>query len=262
MLKSLLVHPLAKGVKIDDANAVVIHKKILDSKPLLQRLYRRWYAGCQDADRSTRHLNAPVLEIGCGAGFLEEYIPGLIKSDVDKHPYCDRVVDAMNLDFPDQSLRAIFMVGVLHHLSEPARFLSEARRCLKPGGRVVMIEPANNLMQKWLCRLLDHYEYLDANDPEWVNRDSGRMSSANLALPWIIFVRDRERLNREFPEFKIKSIRHHTFLYYWATGGMTFRSFLPGFCGPLLDLSEKLADPWMEHLGVLMTIDLEKNGLS
>jgi ubiquinone/menaquinone biosynthesis C-methylase UbiE len=36
------------------------------------------------------------------------------------------------------------MTDVFHHIPKPEAFLKEASRCLRPGGRIVMIEP-------WIC---------------------------------------------------------------------------------------------------------------
>lgn len=44
--------------------------------------------------------------------------------------------DAQDLPFPDASLDAIIMVSMLHHVEEPAKALAEARRVLRPDGRL------------------------------------------------------------------------------------------------------------------------------
>jgi ubiquinone/menaquinone biosynthesis C-methylase UbiE len=50
-----------------------------------------------------------------------------------------RVGDARSLDFPDRSAHLVLLLGPLYHLTEGAdrsRALREARRVLKPGGRL------------------------------------------------------------------------------------------------------------------------------
>ncbi len=260
LIKEIWQHPLAKGVRVDGANAIEIHRRILQSKPLLRRNYLRWYRECFPAFEETKGLRGEVVEIGSGAGFLEEIIPGLVKTDVVPSPYASRVVDAMRLDFGDETLRCIFLIGVLHHIPLPGKFLHEAARCLVSGGRLVMVEPNNSFFQRFLTRHLDHYEYFDDNIEDWVNGSTGRMDNANLALPWVIFVRDRARFEKEFPLLKIKPIRYHTFLSYVVTGGMTYRAFLPSLAAPLVDCIEKAASPFMQKLGTGMTIDVVKMG--
>lgn len=258
LLKRVLQHPLTRGIDVDAANSIEIHRRMIESKPLLYKHYLRWYRECCPAFEETRNLDGDVVEIGCGAGFLERMIPGLIKTDIAPNPFASRVVDAMKLDFPDESLKAVFVISVLHHIPLPGRFLHEAARCLKPGGRLVMLEPSNNFLQRLLTRYFEHYEYFDDTIKDWVNGGDGRMTNANMALPWVIFVRDRARFEREYPSLEIKAIRHHTFFSYIVTGGMTYRSFLPSFASPLIDFVETLARPFMAKIGTMMTIDVVK----
>ncbi|MGQ4809210.1 hypothetical protein NKDENANG_02625 [Candidatus Entotheonellaceae bacterium PAL068K] len=252
-------HPLAKEIKdIDQAETIELHRRMIQSKPLLDHYYRLLYREFSTAYEATRTLPGKVAEIGSGAGFLEETIPDLIKTDVVPSPYVDRVMNAMNLDFADGELRAMFMIGVLHHLPRPARFMAEAERCLVPGGRLVMVESNNNLLMRLLCRFMHHYEFSDPAVKDWVNDHSDRLTRANLALPWIIFIRDRKRFQQEFPTLQIVRITYHTFLMYILSGGMTYRSFLPAFCQPLVRALEFAAIPFMKQLGTAMTIDIVK----
>lgn len=45
-----------------------------------------------------------------------------------------RAMDAKRMDLDDASFDAVFSNTILHHIPEPAHFLREARRVLKPGG--------------------------------------------------------------------------------------------------------------------------------
>jgi len=257
-VKRLWGHPLSRGVNVNDAHAVERHRQILRSNALLRSVYLRWYQECMPAYEATKGLEGDIVEIGSGAGFLDEEIPGLIKTDVVRGPSIQKIVDAMNMDFEDEQLRAIFMIGVLHHLPFPSQFLAEAQRCLKRGGRLIMIEPNNSLIERVLCRVLDHYEYWDDSIGDWTNEAASRMTKANLALSWVILVRDRKRFEAEFPALKVLDIRYHTFLSYILSGGMSYRPFLPAFCLPAVKVIEALANPFMRNLGTLMTVEIEK----
>ncbi len=258
LIKRLWVEPLSRGLNLDDENSIVVHHEIIKTKPLLRAAYLRWYREIVMAYRKIESMSGDVVEIGSGAGFLDQLIPELIKTDVVPNPFASKIINAMNLDFRDGQLKAIFLVSVLHHIPDPARFLAEAERCLKPGGRLVMIEPNNSWIERALCKVLDHYEYFDDTIKDWKNKSSNIMTNANLAIPWVIFVRDRVVFERQFPHLRIQNIRHHTFLSYLISGGMVYRSFLPSFAAPLVNGFEDLLTPMMKILGMSMTIDIEK----
>ncbi len=163
MLKHLLAHPLARGIDPDDPRATVLRKRILEEKQFLRHLYKEWY---QLLVASLPPVEGLVLELGTGAGFLRDYLPGLITSDVLPIPDMSVVMDAHRIPFQDASLRAILMIDVLHHLSAPESFFTEATRCVRPGGVMVMIEPWvtswSRLVHTWL-----HHEPFHPETAQW-----------------------------------------------------------------------------------------------
>lgn len=50
-------------------------------------------------------------------------------------------MDAEALAFPDASFDAVAVAWSLHHFRDPRRVLGEMRRVLRPGGRLVVVEP-------------------------------------------------------------------------------------------------------------------------
>ena len=259
LVKKVWINPLAKDANVDHGQALGKHRKIIETNPFLRASYDRWYAEFEQAEADTRDLGGAMVEIGCGASYLEKKLPGVIKTDSVPNPYANQVANAQALPFADQSLRAIFLSGVLHHIPDPGKFLAEAERCLKPGGRLVMIEPNNSPIERLLCKYLDHYEYFDDTVPAWVTSEANSMTNANLAIPWVIFFRDRELFQSRFPRLKFHGIRYHTFIAYFVSGGMTYRPFLPKFCVPLVNAFEFLLTPFMRWLGTTMTVDLVKS---
>ncbi|MEK7517660.1 MAG: class I SAM-dependent methyltransferase [Patescibacteria group bacterium] len=258
LLKKWWGYPPSKDIDVNHAHAVGIHYQIIQSKPLLKDIYLKWYREFLPAYQETTHLQAEALELGCGPSVIEEVLPAVRKTDVVKTSITEHVVNAMKLDAKDEQYRALFMVDAFHHISEPSKFLREAARCLKPGGRLVMVEPNNGFVIRWMSKITDHFEYFDDRVTEWKNESQDRMTRANMALAWVVFVRDRKRFERKYPSLKIINIRYHSFISYFVTGGMGYRPFLPSFAQPFVDLIEWIVRPWMRWLGSSMTIDIEK----
>ena len=93
-----------------------------------------------------------VLDVGCGEGTLARYLSGEghrvtgLDADASVLPGAGpgpsfTLGDAEDLPFPDESFDAVTMVAVLHHVDAP-RALAEARRVLRPGGRLAVIDIA------------------------------------------------------------------------------------------------------------------------
>ena len=264
IVRKFLWHPLAKGDHdVDDPGSrIPLHRQLIDAKPLLRAGYLHWYQELLPAYHETAHLEGEIIELGCGPSFLEEFVPGLVKTDSVPNPYAHKIVDAMRMDYPDATLRAILAVGVLHHLPHPGRFLREAERCLKPGGRLVLVEPSHHYpapgFPKALFSLLDHYEYFDDTVQSWENEGAGNMRGANLALTWLIFERDREIFARRYPSLRIRDLHYHSFLSHILAGGFSLRSVVPRSAISTLFALERALTPFMHRLGAMITVHLEK----
>ena len=154
LFKEWLAHPLTRGLALDDPRTTERRRAIIQTKPFLRHLYEDWYAALA---RAVPEGVEPVLEIGSGAGFLGEFIPGLITSEVFACPGISLVLDAKRLPFGTGALRGIVLTDVLHHIAHPRAFFAEAARCVRPGGVVAMIEPWITPWSRLIYRHL-HFE--------------------------------------------------------------------------------------------------------
>jgi SAM-dependent methyltransferase len=169
-----------------------------------------------------------VVEIGSGAGFLSDFIPDLITSDVFYNQWTTLVLDGHCLPFADRSLRAIVMIDVLHHLPEVRSFLRSAARCIREGGVISMVEPWVTPWSKIVFRnFLDEPFYPESNT--WEFKEGGPLSGANVALPWILFERDRGLFERQFPQWRIQRLSPIMPLTYLLSGGVSLRSLMPAW---------------------------------
>jgi SAM-dependent methyltransferase len=259
LLHRLLAHPLTRGLNIDDPRTTALRKQIIQEKPFLRRIYQEWYEliAAQIGTREKKTGTQVVLELGSGAGFLDEYIPGLITSEVFPCTGVKVVLDGQRLPFADGTLGAIAMVDVLHHLPNARQFFAEAGRTIKPGGVVVMIEPWNTAWSKWVYQHL-HYEPFIPEANSWEFPASGPLSGANMALPWIIFQRDRLIFEHEFPQWRIRKIHRMMPLRFIVSGGLSFRNLMPSFTFPAWRALERCLTPFMDEVGMFALIVLER----
>ena len=255
MLKDLLAHPLTRGLDIDSPRCTELRRSIIQKKSFLRQIYEEWHL----AVASLLPLNeAPVVELGSGGGFLSDYLDELITSEVFHCRDVRLVLDGARLPFVNESLAGIVMTDVLHHLPQPRLFLAEARRCLRPDGLVIMIEPWVTPWSRLVYSTL-HHEPFRPDAAQWSFPESGPLSGANGALPWIIFARDRGQFEKEFPELQIHSINPFMPFRYLLSGGVSWRSLMPGWSFALWRKVEHLLQPWMNHLAMFALIVLRNH---
>jgi SAM-dependent methyltransferase len=209
---------------LDDPRTTHLRRDIIRGNKFLWRIYDEWYR------LIAAHIPegpGKVFEVGTGAGFLAEYVPDLIASEAFLCPDIDIVVDARQLPFASGSLKAIAMVDVLHHIPDIRSFLGEAQRCLRPGGSIVMIEPWVSTWSRFIYTRL-HHEPFEPGAKEWTFPDTGPLSGANMALPWIVFQRDRGEFEAEFRDLEIRAVRPFMPFRYLVSGGVSMRPLMPG----------------------------------
>jgi len=93
-----------------------------------------------------------VLEIGCNRGMLLRKLQkqgiNAIGIDVNEKAVQKKVVeevyqmDAENLEFENDSFDKIYSVHTIEHIPNLKKAIDEMDRVLKPGGRIVLIYPA------------------------------------------------------------------------------------------------------------------------
>lgn len=125
--------------------------------------------------------NLPLLDLGCGYGYLLERFRGryrLFGADISAHAVrvaasclpeaTFATADAeQDLPFPTR-FQVILLVNVLEHLAHPALAVARLHAALRPGGLCLVHLPTIN---NPLNALYYHYSY--AKDPTHVFRPSG-----------------------------------------------------------------------------------------
>jgi SAM-dependent methyltransferase len=185
-------------------------------KPVLQLVYDDFSARIAGAC-------APglTIEIGGGIGNLKQRLASVVATDVQFASWLDCVADAQRLPFADGIAANIVMVDVLHHIEFPPKFFREAERVLKPGGRIVMIEPAITVGSTLFYRLIHHEPVRTSADPLADGEpDPARDPyDSNQAIPTLIATRHRARFHATFPGLRITRVDWFSFAVYPLSGG-------------------------------------------
>jgi SAM-dependent methyltransferase len=235
-------------------------RQVWDSKPALRAVYadyyRRMRAWCPPG-------SGRIVEIGAGSGNLKDHMAGVVATDVVAGGWLDAVADAQALPFADASLGAVVGVDVLHHVEWPARFLAEAERTLRPGGRVVLVEPAITPVSR-IAFKLGHPEpvHLDA-DPlaDGVPSPGKEPMDSNQAVPTLLAGRDRSRLEARFHDLRVVHTERLSLFAYPLSGGFRRWCLVPaGLVGPLLRLESRLEPRLAPYAGFRLLLVLERVG--
>jgi SAM-dependent methyltransferase len=214
------------------------------SKPSLRAVYQDYQDRIKEA-----LTDGPVLEIGGGSGNLKTVLSDCISLDVQWAPWLDLVADAHALPFGEAVFGNVVMLDVFHHLRFPVQFLREVVRVLRPGGRLVMIEP-NISPVSWLFFKLLHEEPVllgeDVFDPS--PRSGPSPYESNQAIPYLMFVREWSRLQQIVPDLRVASVSRFSLWAYPLSGGFQRWTLLPArLAGPLVKLERPLSR-WLGKL--------------
>ncbi len=127
-------------------------------------------SGWRDVKIALRDTRGTLLDIGCGAQVYRELVPaqvayrGIDRSDAKaRFGYQLPDVDYFHGDewgVADESYDVALCTEVLEHVPDPAEFLARTRRCLRPGGRLVLTVP---FAARWHFIPHDYWRYTPAS---------------------------------------------------------------------------------------------------
>lgn len=241
---------------LNESSRVLEIRTLIQSKKALHHFYSLSYEKYRQCLQLCPQEGS-ILEIGSGAGFAKEFIPELCASDIIPYPNIDKVIDATRLSFEDNSLRAIFLLNTFHHIPDVDKFLTEACRCLKPGGRILIIDQHVGFISRIVLEYL-HHEPFNPNTETWSFQSSGPLTGANGALAWIVFERDKERFEKKFSLLKLVSYSPHTPLLYWVSGGLKKWSMAPKILIPFWQFIDRLFLKISRDFGSFTDIEIYK----
>lgn len=194
------------------ATTEITSAEIVSDNPVHQRLYFPY-------EMAAKIISGKVLELGCGWGRGVEklidscdHFTGLDKNEpliqALKEKYSNHYFNTANLpyltEFEDNTFDFIVTFQVIEHIQDDHKFLQEANRVLKPGGKILLTtvnkeyslsrnpwhireyktEELKNLMKKYFSHL--ETSGVGGNEKVWAYYEENKMS-VNKIMRWDIF---------------------------------------------------------------------------
>lgn len=260
VLLDRLREPEVRDVDLDDPARIDRHLTVLGRKRMIREVFVECHHAMRALDRAHLMGAGPSVEIGAGVAPLRDTYPEVWSTDIVPARHLDAIVDAQQLPFADASLRTLYAQNAFHHLPSPDRFFRELARVLRPGGGAILLEPWHGPFASLVYPRLFASEGFDKRFPDWERPAQGPMKGANQALSFVVFVRDRARFERSYPELAIAAQQPLTnYVRYLASGGLNFRQLVPDAGIGTLRALERLAAPlarWLalHHIVVLKRV--------
>jgi SAM-dependent methyltransferase len=232
------------------------YRSMWDLKPVLRLVYDDFH------DRiAAACVPGMTIEIGGGIGNLKQRLSNVVATDIQFARWLDLVADAQKLPFGRDVASNIVMVDVLHHVEFPVGFFREAERVLRPGGRIVMVEPAITFGSTLFYRLQHQEPVVTSADPLVTGTPDPKRDpyDANQAIPTLIATRDRSRFHALFPGLRIERVDWFSLAVYPMSGGFKPWSLVPAsFARHILRL-ERAIEPIMgRFIAFRMMLVIEK----
>lgn len=261
MFRKILAAPEIAKVDVDSLTRLQSHKAVLDRKPMLREVFQEIHRSFLELDRKYFLDTGGIrVELGAGVAPIRDTDPNVLATDVVHSSELDRVLDAQAMDLPAGSVHALYGQNCFHHFPQPARFLDEVIRVVRPGGGFILVEPYYGLFASFLFKRMFSTEGFDKQMPGWNIPMEGPMNGANQALSYIVFDRDKKILADEYPQLEIvHQAPLSNYLRYLMSGGLNFRQLAPDALIPTLKGVERLLYPMQNYLALHHLIAVRRN---
>jgi len=168
----------------------VIRRRSEQGAEFFENVGARWDQLRIDAFGSVFHLEAlaallpacwTVADVGCGTGYMLGTLAERFNRVIAVDPASSMLKEARNrpelasvgnVEFREGSLAGLPIESsqldlavaslVLHHVTEPARALAELHRCLRDGGRLLIVEQQEHENEDFRDRMGDHWRGFSA----------------------------------------------------------------------------------------------------
>ncbi|MEY2818608.1 MAG: hypothetical protein RL275_2071 [Chloroflexota bacterium] len=234
-----------------------VNQELWHRKPLLQTVYTDLYSTMQRCLSKTTGRN---LELGSGMGSIHEVMPDCLRTDLFHYPWLDLVENAYCLSFEDESISNLLMVDVFHHLRYPGNALKEFLRVLKPGGRLIMMEPGLGLLGRIIYEWMHVEPVGKAKDITWLAPENWSPHEMDYyaAQGNATRIFTSELFHDQLEEWNIVEVKRIAALAYAASGGYSGPQLYPTKVYPFIKSLERLLQIFPAIFTTRLLVVLEK----
>jgi SAM-dependent methyltransferase len=218
-VRRLLLNPEVRPVwgRGDEAALLRAYARVWERKRILREIFAVRYRKIAAALHPGN-----VVEIGAGTGNFQRWLAPrpCWTLDILRGPNVNIQADATRLPVADGRLDNIVVLDALHHLAQPLAFLRAAAAALRPGGRLLLVEPYISpwgyIVNKYL-----HHETVDCRFEE--TTAPKQAWAGNAAIPKLLLA----PAHRAKLPLRVRRIEYFENFALVLSGGFTYRALLP-----------------------------------
>ncbi|MDQ3190541.1 MAG: class I SAM-dependent methyltransferase [Bacteroidota bacterium] len=244
----------------EEQHNIEIHQNLhyWDKKPVLQKIYNQFYKLI--AREVNQNLEGEIVELGSGIGNLKTEIPKCICTDIFFNPWIDQTENAYKLSFSDQSVSNLILFDVWHHLEFPGTVLQEFERVLKPGGRVIIFDPAISVLGSLVYGLFHHEPISFMKKISWLAPlgFSYKNASYYAAQGNATRIFKFNKYRQYFSNWNVVKVKTFSAISYVASGGYSGRQLYPDSFFSKMKYIDKICNLFPLFFATRILVVLEK----
>lgn len=236
-----------------------LYTKKWNEKPILRKVYKEYYNYAL-SNLSTE--NGPIIEIGSGIGMIKDVIPSCKTTDITLNSGIDYIENIYSLSAQSTNASNFILIDVLHHLEYTTFALNQLHSALKPGGRVIIIEPYISLITLPIFTFLHHepvalLSKINKNDPESFDKFTYFAAESTATK----MTRKSMRMELE-KKWNIIDIKKEACFRYFGTGGFRGKQLYPTSLYSFVSIIDKSLSMFPNIFGGRVYLVLEKKAVA
>lgn len=239
---------------------IELHRNLIawTEKPVLRLVYQRFYEAMMA--QMDRDIKGEIIEIGSGIGNFKTACPECIATDIFDNEWIDRIENAYNLSFKNESVSHIILFDVIHHLKYFGSALQEFKRVMNKSGRIIICDPYLSVLGLLVYGIFHHepvglFERIQWSCPPDVNPNSEYYAAQGNSLR--LFANHSKFRKKILEDWNIISMRKYSAISYILSGGFSKPSFYGESMLTFIRKIEYICDifPWLFATRVIIVLE-------